>query len=46
MWIPDDLHRRLRAVATTERRTMADTGIIAIERYLAAFEDERAAQKK
>lgn len=46
MWIPEDLHKRLRKVADAERRTMADTGIIAIERYLDAVEAEQAERKK
>lgn len=46
MWMPDNLHARLRKVAEIERRTMADTGIIAIERYLDAAEAEHAARKR
>lgn len=46
MWLPDNLHARLRKVADLERRTMADTGIIAVERYLDAVEAELAERKK
>lgn len=46
VWVPEGLHTRLRKVADIERRTMADTSIIAIERYLEAFEAEQSARRK
>lgn len=46
MWLPDSLHTRLRKVADLKRRTMADTAIIAVERYLDATEAEQAERKK
>lgn len=46
VWIPEHLHKRLRDVAEVERRTMAATGIIAIEQYIEEFEAAQAARKK
>lgn len=46
MWLDARLHARLKKVAERERRSMADTGIIAIERYLDEAEGGEAAKKK
>lgn len=46
MWLDARLHARLKRVADRERRSMADTGIIALERYLADAEGDEASRKK
>lgn len=44
MRLPESLHKRLRTASETDRRTMADFAIIAIERALDEFEAEQAAR--
>lgn len=46
MRLPDSLHKRLRKAADADRRTMADTVLIILERALDDFEAAAAARRK